>query len=771
MSFTLEQQSKIKTGNSEITLTHAKSSSSSSHHINNLAMTSSDSLIHLQRTVGNHAVQRIMPRTARFDLSKIDIQPKLKVSKSGDAYEQEADMVAEQVMGMPAPNSINLTVPNEKERLDQKCVACKMKEKEAKNLNISRKLSRTSNPETTDVNMTQISNIVSTEGTSIDANTRRFMESRFGYDFSQVKMHFGAAAEQSARDVGAHAYTVGTHIVFEEGQSVWHTTSGLRLLTHELAHVVQQGRGDPSSSPSQRGSMLEQAADAAVSDFVAGRRSIHVEGASAPGLARQPLSLSKSMDVKQLTDAQLEQEIAMIVEWLNVHPYDNLLSLELERFQAEEWRRSERARKKQIRQQQIADVVNYVNAGKIPKWMKVFPFRPSRGIFRMDVAPIMAWRKGDSIVVKQPLLGVAYTDRFKKDVKTLPWDVFVGGGHALKPHELVGVRLYDEGEKVIAVYAEDLLKFSDASSSAVFLNIGLTALDVVAGPAAGRLVGRVASGISRKVIQPGLTSAALGLAEAAPTAFAQAASRTGVELVETRAASSIAHQAIGQTTRQVAVETVVQSTTRGTQAAGEAIGGGLVRGSLAAPVKTALGIGSTHVAGSTLIQVSQPEYYARLSFVDPKQFDNPVLSAVELAGQQAATVLTNPTTPEGARFIQLCQSRQFTLAGTVFHVEAARQLSQIAASLSGIQIRAEDTIQAGRGGSRLDVTGIDAAGNHYSIDWKTTGRSAFTSKSRAQMQKHSAQYQSNRGASLDLQISKSWVDFVRPLIQNVNWPK
>ena len=93
----------------------------------------------------------------------------------------------------------------------------------------------------------------------------------------------------------------------------------------------------------------------------------------------------------------------------------------------------------------------------------------------------------------------------------------------------------------------------------------------------------------------------------------------------------------------------------------------------------------------------------------------------------------NPLTLAGARFIQACQSRNWALAGTLFHAEAARQLRSIAPSLAGIQITAEDVVQAGLGGSRLDVTAIDASGQHYDIDWETTGRSALTAKSRAEL--------------------------------------
>jgi hypothetical protein len=66
------------------------------------------------------------------------------------------------------------------------------------------------------------------------------MEQRFGHDFSRVRVHSGAAAEQSARDVNAHAYTVGHDMVFAGGRFAPGTHEGRRLIAHELTHVVQQ---------------------------------------------------------------------------------------------------------------------------------------------------------------------------------------------------------------------------------------------------------------------------------------------------------------------------------------------------------------------------------------------------------------------------------------------------------------------------------------------------------------------------------------------------
>lgn len=68
------------------------------------------------------------------------------------------------------------------------------------------------------------------------------MGQRIGHDFAGVRLHTGGAAARSARDIQAHAYTAGRHIVFGEGQFQPNTPRGRHLLAHELTHTVQQGQ-------------------------------------------------------------------------------------------------------------------------------------------------------------------------------------------------------------------------------------------------------------------------------------------------------------------------------------------------------------------------------------------------------------------------------------------------------------------------------------------------------------------------------------------------
>jgi len=88
---------------------------------------------------------------------------------------------------------------------------------------------------------------VQASGQPLDAPTRDFMETRFGVDFSRVRIHAGDVAARAAHEVRARAYAMGHHVVFGAGEFAPATVEGRRLIAHELAHVVQQTA--PGGSP------------------------------------------------------------------------------------------------------------------------------------------------------------------------------------------------------------------------------------------------------------------------------------------------------------------------------------------------------------------------------------------------------------------------------------------------------------------------------------------------------------------------------------------
>ncbi len=109
-------------------------------------------------------------------------------------------------------------------------------------------------------------------GQRLEPAVRTFMESRFGGDFSSVKVHADHSAAASAEAVNALAYTSGDHIVFGRGQYAPSTSAGRQLIAHELTHIVQQrGFDGVPARVSDPSDPLEQAADRAADNLMGSR--------------------------------------------------------------------------------------------------------------------------------------------------------------------------------------------------------------------------------------------------------------------------------------------------------------------------------------------------------------------------------------------------------------------------------------------------------------------------------------------------------------------
>ena len=151
-----------------------------------------------------------------------NLQPKLTVNEPGDAFEQQADRVAEQVMRMADPNpparALAMARPDSMQRLQR----------------------RAADPHGPATAPPIVHEVLRSSGQPLDAPTRAFMEPRFGADFADVRVHTGDKAAASTRAVQALAYTVGHDVVFGGGQFAPMTKTGKGLLAHELAHVIQQ---------------------------------------------------------------------------------------------------------------------------------------------------------------------------------------------------------------------------------------------------------------------------------------------------------------------------------------------------------------------------------------------------------------------------------------------------------------------------------------------------------------------------------------------------
>jgi hypothetical protein len=158
-------------------------------------------------------------------------QPKLTINPPNDIFEQEADAMAEKVMKTPQSSADSDSFFKPAANVTQrKCAKCEDEEKLQRKESDSAGVSGTSLVEQT----------LQSTGAQMDFGTRSFMEDRFGYDFSEVKIHTGSVAEKSAGSINALAYTHKNHIAFKSGQYNPQEESGKRLLAHELTHVLQQ---------------------------------------------------------------------------------------------------------------------------------------------------------------------------------------------------------------------------------------------------------------------------------------------------------------------------------------------------------------------------------------------------------------------------------------------------------------------------------------------------------------------------------------------------
>jgi hypothetical protein len=187
--------------------------------------------------------QRLGNQHLRTLLGARLLQAKLTVSHPQDAFEQEADRVADHVMRVPGVPVV--------QRLED---------------------SATEVP-SVDAATEHSIGALSGRGRALPESVRSFMEPRFNSDFGAVRVHTDAHADGLARAVSARAFTVGRNIVFGAGHYAPGTENGRRLIAHELTHVVQQTKpGAPHATETIQREVDSAAVDAWNTMSAAGRK-------------------------------------------------------------------------------------------------------------------------------------------------------------------------------------------------------------------------------------------------------------------------------------------------------------------------------------------------------------------------------------------------------------------------------------------------------------------------------------------------------------------
>lgn len=208
-------------------------------------------VLFLQSTIGNQAVQRLFKAGI--------LQPKLRIGRPGDIYEQEADRIAEQVMRMAEPQVHRQRQQQEESKEEEELIQTKpvaeqitplvqrRNEEEEEEEGLQAKASPGLTPSVSPDIESHI-RAMKGGGQPLPASTRAFFEPRFGYGFSSVRVHTDTKAAEAARLANARAFTTGRDLIFGRGQYAPETASGKRLLAHELTHVLQQGHSSKNTN-------------------------------------------------------------------------------------------------------------------------------------------------------------------------------------------------------------------------------------------------------------------------------------------------------------------------------------------------------------------------------------------------------------------------------------------------------------------------------------------------------------------------------------------
>jgi len=192
------------------------------------------------------------------------VMPKLAVGAPDDPYEREADRVADHVMRMPAPGA------------DRACTSCASEQptRSTEEPRIQRQPVTAATP----IALPGTLHAAQGAGRPLDAAVQAFAEPRFDRDFSAVRVHDDPRARMRAASLGARAFTYGTHIWLGHNESA----GDLRLMAHELTHVIQQTTASRASREADAGLEPRGQTDAAA---VATERST-----PSPLIQRAPIS-------------------------------------------------------------------------------------------------------------------------------------------------------------------------------------------------------------------------------------------------------------------------------------------------------------------------------------------------------------------------------------------------------------------------------------------------------------------------------------------------
>lgn len=170
------------------------------------------------------------------------VQAKLNIGKSNDKFETEADATADKVVSNKESRSGGFFPPTQP-ALVQKQTAKEDKEVQTKEEK-EEQVQKSETVDTTPANTSALESKLQSSkggGSPMANRTREEMESGFGTDFGDVKIHNDSNAIQMNKELGSQAFASGKDVYFNQGKYNPDSQSGKHLLAHELTHTLQQG--------------------------------------------------------------------------------------------------------------------------------------------------------------------------------------------------------------------------------------------------------------------------------------------------------------------------------------------------------------------------------------------------------------------------------------------------------------------------------------------------------------------------------------------------
>lgn len=204
------------------------------------AVNISRSAVHLQRACDCGGAAGPSGKCAECEAKeKLGVRTKLTINVPGDAYEQEADRVADKVVaGRDVGAIMHLGGASGTGGLQRQEGGPGEDEEEPLQMKSASGARLTAGRSFSGRLATAAKG-----GRPLDVATREAFEPRFGRDLSHVRLHDDSQASVLSRDINARAFTHGRDIYFATGQFDPRSTQGRHLLAHEIAHTLQQEGG------------------------------------------------------------------------------------------------------------------------------------------------------------------------------------------------------------------------------------------------------------------------------------------------------------------------------------------------------------------------------------------------------------------------------------------------------------------------------------------------------------------------------------------------